>query len=86
MYQRYIIVAPEYRGSTGYGKSFYERIDYGGLEIEDVDAARKFVLDNYEFVDSNRVGIIGWSLGGLIALMCVFVHPSNYKVVLPGSL
>lgn len=31
--QQYIIVAPEYRGSTGYGKDFFEKIDYGGLEI-----------------------------------------------------
>jgi dipeptidyl aminopeptidase/acylaminoacyl peptidase len=34
------VVAPEYRGSTGYGKAFYELIDYGGLEIEDTHAAR----------------------------------------------
>src|SRR5512141_611142 len=32
----YVIVAPEYRGSTGYGKSFYDAIDYGGKEIDDV--------------------------------------------------
>jgi len=84
IYQKYIVVAADYRGSTGYGKSFYEKIDYGGLEIEDVDASRKFMIENYEFVDSNRVGIIGWSHGGLIALMCVFNHPENYKVCFAG--
>ncbi|MDH7605636.1 MAG: prolyl oligopeptidase family serine peptidase [Melioribacter sp.] len=84
IYQKYIVVAADYRGSTGYGKSFYEKIDYGGLEIEDVDASRKFMIENYEFVDSNRVGIIGWSHGGLIALMCVFNHPDNYKVCFAG--
>ena len=31
--QGYIIVSAEYRGSTGYGKSHYEKIDYGGLEV-----------------------------------------------------
>lgn len=82
--QGYIVVAPEYRGSTGYGKSFYETIDYGGLEIEDCDAARKFVIENYEFVDKDRVGIVGWSHGGLIALMAVFDHPDDYKVCFAG--
>lgn len=82
--QGYIVVAPEYRGSTGYGKSFYEAIDYGGLEIEDCDAARKFMIENYEFVDKNRVGIVGWSHGGLIALMAVFEHPDDYKVCFAG--
>jgi dipeptidyl aminopeptidase/acylaminoacyl peptidase len=84
MYQQYIVVAAEYRGSTGYGKSLYEKIDYGGFEIEDVDSSRKFMLDNYEFVDPERVGIIGWSHGGLIALMNVFKHPENYKVAFAG--
>jgi dipeptidyl aminopeptidase/acylaminoacyl peptidase len=82
--QGYIVVAPEYRGSTGYGKSFYESIDYGGLEIEDCDAARKFMIENYEFVDKDRVGIVGWSHGGLIALMAVFDHPDDYKVCFAG--
>jgi dipeptidyl aminopeptidase/acylaminoacyl peptidase len=82
--QGYIVVAPEYRGSTGYGKSFYESIDYGGLEVEDCDAARKFMIENYEFVDGNRVGIVGWSHGGLIALMAVFDHPDDYQVCFAG--
>lgn len=82
--QGYIVVAPEYRGSTGYGKAFYELIDYGGLEIEDCDAARKFMIENYEFVDKDRVGIVGWSHGGLIALMAVFEHPDDYKACFAG--
>ena len=82
--QQYIVVAAEYRGSTGYGKEHYEKIDYGGLEIEDVDSSRNFILDNYEFVDPERVGIIGWSHGGLISLMSVFNHPDNYKVAFAG--
>ena len=32
--QGYVILAPEYRGSTGYGGDFYEQIDYGGAEID----------------------------------------------------
>ena len=40
--------------------------------------------DNYDFVDKDRVGIIGWSHGGLITLMNLFNHPENYKVGYAG--
>ena len=82
--QGYIIVAPEYRGSTGYGRSHYEKIDYGGLETEDVFYSRNYMLENYGFIDKNRVGIIGWSHGGLIALMNIFDHPDDYQVAFAG--
>ncbi|MDZ7740926.1 MAG: prolyl oligopeptidase family serine peptidase [Bacteroidota bacterium] len=84
MYQGYIVAAPEYRGSTGYGKSFYEHIDYGGLENGDVNAARDWMLENYDFVDKSRVGIMGWSHGGMIALMNIFDWPEDYKVAFAG--
>lgn len=84
MAQEYIVVAPEYRGSTGYGKRFYELIDYGGLEIADSDASRQYMVDNYSFVDRRRVGVFGWSHGGLIALMSLFEYPDNYKVGFAG--
>jgi dipeptidyl aminopeptidase/acylaminoacyl peptidase len=82
--QQYIVVAAEYRGSTGYGKSHYEKIDYGGLEVEDVNASRQHMIDNYDIVDKNRVGIIGWSHGGLITLFNIFNYPENYKVAFAG--
>lgn len=82
--QGYIIVAPEYRGSTGYGKSHYEKIDYGGLETEDVYFSRNYMIENYDFIDKNSVGIIGWSHGGLIALMNIFDHPKDYQVAFAG--
>ncbi len=84
IYQQYIVVSAEYRGSTGYGKDHYKKIDYGGREIDDVDSSRKYILDNYEFVDPERVGIIGWSHGGLISLMSIFNYPENYKVAFAG--
>lgn len=84
MAQQYVVVAAEYRGSTGYGKGHYEKIDYGGLEVEDVDASRAFMIENCDFVDRNRVGIIGWSHGGLIALHNIFDYPSHYRVAYAG--
>lgn len=82
--QGYAIVAPDYRGSSGYGRRFWELIDYGGLEIEDVFAGRQFMLDTYDNLDSDRVGIMGWSHGGLITLMNLFAHPREFKVGYAG--
>lgn len=82
--QGYTVVAPEYRGSIGYGRGTYEAIDYGGLEIEDSYAARNFMLENYEFLDAGRVGIVGWSHGGLHALMNIFEHPDAYAAAYAG--
>jgi dipeptidyl aminopeptidase/acylaminoacyl peptidase len=82
--QGYTVVAPEYRGSTGYGRGLYQAIDYGGLEIEDTYAARSFMLENYDFLDPDRVGIVGWSHGGLHALMSIFEHPDAYAVAYAG--
>lgn len=82
--QGYIVAAPEYRGSTGYGRDFYEKIDYGGLEVEDVFYTRNYMIENYDIVDPGRIGIIGWSHGGLITLMNIFEHPDAYQVAFAG--
>ncbi len=82
--QGYIIVAPEYRGSTGYGRSFMELIDYGALENDDVYASRNYMIENYDFVDKDRIGILGWSHGGMISLMNVFEYPDAYKAAYAG--
>jgi dipeptidyl aminopeptidase/acylaminoacyl peptidase len=84
MAQGYVVVAPEYRGSTGYGQGFYEKIDYGGLEVEDNHAARDYMVESYDFVDAGRVGLVGWSHGGLIALLDAFAHPRDYQAVFAG--
>jgi dipeptidyl aminopeptidase/acylaminoacyl peptidase len=83
--QGYAVIAPDYRGSSGYGADFWHQIDYGGLEIEDVDAARQFMLERYRQIDPHRVGIIGWSHGGAIALLTVFAHPGDYAVCYAGA-
>ncbi len=84
MDQGYVVVAPEYRGSTGYGKDYQEAIDYGGLEIDDNIAARDWAVETLPFVDTRHVGILGWSHGGLIALMAVFNHPEKFQVAYAG--
>jgi acetyl esterase/lipase len=78
--QGYSIISSDYRGSTGYGRGFYEQIDYGGREVDDVFQGMQWMLENYSFLDPKRVGIIGWSHGGLITLMNIFQHPQSYAV------
>lgn len=64
----YVVVAPEYRGSTGYGAAFHNAIDYGGRELDDVEDAIDFLQGRAE-VDPARIGIMGWSHGGYITAL-----------------
>ena len=82
--QGYSIVSADYRGSSGYGRGFYQQIDYGGREVDDVYLGMRWMLDAYSFLDPARVGIIGWSHGGLITLMNIFQHPEAYAAAYAG--
>jgi dipeptidyl aminopeptidase/acylaminoacyl peptidase len=84
MERGYVVVAPDYRGSTGYGKDYSEAADYGGLEIDDVVAGRDWAVEHLPFVDGDRCAMVGWSHGGLIALMAVFDHPEKFKAAYAG--
>jgi len=64
----YVVIAPDYRGSTGYGAAFYEAIDYGGYEIDDAMDSVEYLKANVPEVDPDRLGMIGWSHGGFITL------------------
>ncbi len=54
----YVIITPDYRGSTGYGKAHYDAIDYGGRELDDVESAVAY-LKTLPYVDPDRIGIMG---------------------------
>ena len=73
----YVIITPEYRGSTGFGEAFHKAIDYGGYEVDDVVSAVDYLKAHVPQVDPARIGIMGWSHGGFIALHSVFrdTHP-----------
>jgi dipeptidyl aminopeptidase/acylaminoacyl peptidase len=75
----YLVIAPEYRGSIGYGKAFYDAIDYGGNEVDDVVTAVEVLKAKYPQVDPSRIGIIGWSHGGMITLLSIFRNPALFK-------
>ena len=80
----YVVLAPEYRGSTGYGKDMYEAIDYGGLEVGDMVEGRDWAVAEMPFIDPKRIAIAGWSHGGLMALLGAFDHPGKFACAYAG--
>lgn len=80
----WVVLAPEYRGSTGYGKDFLDAIDYGGLEVDDAVAGLDWAVSELPFVDGGRAAIAGWSHGGLIALLAVIQHPEKFRACYAG--
>jgi len=74
----FVVIAPEYRGSIGYGRQLYDAIDYGGAEVDDVVSAVEFLTARVPDVDPKRIGIIGWSHGGMITLLAIFRNPSTF--------
>jgi dipeptidyl aminopeptidase/acylaminoacyl peptidase len=75
----YVVVCPEYRGSTGYGKEHYDAIDYGGYEVEDCISAVDYIKAQLPHVDPERLGMIGWSHGGFITLHAMARDHETFK-------
>jgi dipeptidyl aminopeptidase/acylaminoacyl peptidase len=64
--QGYLVVNPNYRGSNGHGREFARAIyaDWGNLETQDIHSVMdKLVEDG--LADPDRLGIGGWSYGGI---------------------
>lgn len=74
----YVIITPDYRGSTGYGEKHRNLIDYGGKELDDVASAVDY-LKTLPFVDQDRLGIMGWSHGGFITSHLLFREQHPFK-------
>lgn len=74
----YVVITPDYRGSTGYGDAYYKLIDYGGKEVDDVRSAVDY-LATLSYVDTTRMGIMGWSHGGFITSLVLFGDDNPFK-------
>jgi len=73
----YVVMYPEYRGSSGYGESNYDN-NYGVSDLADVRASAAF-LAAQEFVDSARLGIFGHSRGGMLSMRTLEEEPKRFK-------
>ncbi len=74
--QGYIVIAPNYRGSTGYGKDFQEAnfMDMGGGDLQDNLAAADWIRKT-GYVDPKKMVIMGGSYGGYMTMMGVTKAP-----------
>jgi dipeptidyl aminopeptidase/acylaminoacyl peptidase len=75
----YVVLAPNIRGSTGYGREFQEanRQDWGGKDLEDVVKGVEW-LGKQRVADPKRVGIYGGSYGGYMTLMALGMYPDRF--------
>ncbi len=79
----FVVLCPNYRGSTGYGKTFQEanRFDLGGGDMRDVVAGAEF-LARAGYADPRRIALTGPSYGGYLTMTALTKHP---KVFAAGS-
>lgn len=72
----YMVIAPNVRGSTGYGAAFEKanRGDLGGRDLEDEAWAAKFLIAS-GYADPKKIGITGGSYGGFMTVMAVARMP-----------
>lgn len=74
----YVVIFPEYGGSRGYGKPHYDKQQYGTGDVADVlSVAEWFASKSY--VNSNRLGIVGRSRGGMTTLLAIEHKPKLFK-------
>jgi len=78
--QGYVVIAPDYRGSIGYGRDWRDAVymDVGGKDAKDAWMAANF-LKTLAYVDSNRIGVWGLSYGGFFTLIAMTDHPTLFR-------
>ncbi|MFZ0684188.1 MAG: S9 family peptidase [Terriglobales bacterium] len=82
--QGYIVIAPNYRGSTGYGKAFQQAnlFDMGGGDLQDVLAAADWIKQT-GYVDPKKLILMGGSYGGYMTMMGVTKAPEMWAAGIP---
>lgn len=77
----YVVLGINNRGSSGYGKTFFAADDgkHGREPLWDTVAAKKY-LQTLDYVDPERIGIIGGSYGGYMTVAALAFQPDEFKV------
>jgi dipeptidyl aminopeptidase/acylaminoacyl peptidase len=75
----YAVLAPNVRGSTGYGKTYarMDDLDLGGAPLQDLLACKRWLAANAR-VDGSRVAVLGASYGGYMALAAAAFTPEEF--------
>ena len=78
----YVVLVPNVRGSTGYGKTYtkLDNLDLGGGPLKDVVACKRWLLGNAA-VDHKRVVVMGGSYGGYMALAAAAFTPKEFAAL-----
>ncbi|MFH1573242.1 MAG: S9 family peptidase, partial [Acidobacteriota bacterium] len=81
----YVVFAPNFRGSDGYGKAFIEANvgKWGVVDFQDIMSGVDHVI-SLGFVDPDRMGVEGWSYGGYMSQFIVS-HTDRFKAAVPGA-
>lgn len=77
----YAILAANNRGSSGYGKTFFHMDDrrHGEEDLDDIVYGRNY-LASLDWVDGDRIGVIGGSYGGYMVAAALAVKPEEFDV------
>jgi dipeptidyl aminopeptidase/acylaminoacyl peptidase len=82
--QGYMVLAPNYRGSTGYGKEFQQAnlFDMGGGDLQDVLAGVDWIKQTGH-LDPKKIAVMGGSYGGYLSMMSVTKAPEVWAAGVP---
>jgi dipeptidyl aminopeptidase/acylaminoacyl peptidase len=75
----WVVLAPNYRGSTGYGRAWMNanRFDLGGVDTADVAAGADFLVEE-GIADPTKIAITGRSWGGYLTMICLTQFPAKW--------
>ncbi len=78
--QGYVVFAPDYRGSIGYGRDWRNGVymDVGGKDAKDAWMSANY-LKTLPYVDSDRIGVWGLSYGGFFTLIAMTDQPKLFR-------
>ena len=82
----YVVIAPNVRGSSGYGKRFEDlnNRDWGHGDLRDVLAGVAWAKKQ-PFVDPGKIGITGISYGGMLTMYAISFAPGVFQAAISGS-
>ncbi len=81
----YVVMQPEYRGSTGYGSAFMDAIyqHFGDRAYSDVDSATDYAIAR-GWADPKKLAVFGWSAGGFMTAWTV-TQTNRYRAAVEGA-